>query len=89
MVEKFGVSAYPRNVGGTGKTTQEKLRSGIGGLLDEGLQLVGAVTNHFVKIEGISDKGLVVDDPGGYKRLNKTIPWSEASGYLHRVYVVG
>ena len=89
VVEKFGVSAYPRYVGGTGKTTQEKLRSGIGGLLDSGVQLVGSTGHHFVKVEGISDKGIVVDDPGGIKRLNKTIPWDEADTYLKRVYVVG
>ena len=89
VVEKFGVSAYSRNVGGTGKSTQEKLRSGIGGLLDSGVQMVGSVGGHFVKVEGISDKGIVVDDPGGTKRLNKTVPWDEADTYLKRVFVVG
>lgn len=60
-------------------------------LLGSGKQVIVNLHNHFVKLQAISLENIIVHDPGGIERDNKTVSWEDARtlGYFKRYTVVG
>jgi hypothetical protein len=46
--------------------------------LDAGHQVVGHMYNHYFRIEAVTSEGVVIDDPGSWKRRSHLMTWEEA-----------
>jgi hypothetical protein len=60
-------------------------------VLAEGKQVIVSQHNHFVRLEAIDDREIVIDDPGWRTRKNQRLTWAEARaiGLFLRYMVVG
>ena len=47
-------------------------------LLGKGKQVIVVLSGHFVKLQSVTEAGVVVQDPGGLARANRLAPWAEA-----------
>jgi len=59
--------------------------------LDRGRQVVNLMTNHFVRMESVTEEGMVADDPGGSQRKDRPVSWEEgrAMAFFHRYLILG
>lgn len=85
----FGVGAWIRSgLGGSGKTLRARYDEALGGVLDSGHQVLMLTPGHYVRLEAITDKGLIVDDPGRHAKKNLLKPWKDASGYAIKMMIL-
>jgi hypothetical protein len=90
LARRFGVSAYVRaGLGSDDPDVKRRYLEAIGGMLDGGLQLVCSNGEHFVRIEAVTDDGLIVDDPAGFGKKNMKVPWAKLGGYVKTLMVFG
>jgi hypothetical protein len=54
------------------------VQEGLGKHLDAGHQIVGHVHSHFIRVEGVEEKGVRIDDPGSHKRHDYMLEWRES-----------
>jgi hypothetical protein len=85
---RFGVNAWVINgLGGSGRL-RDRYQATYGAELDRGHQVVLLTPGHYVRLQSVTEDGLVVDDPGRTSKKDKAIPWSEASGYALKGLIV-
>jgi hypothetical protein len=54
------------------------VEEGLGKHLDAGHQIVGHVHSHFIRVEGVEDEGVLIDDPGSHARHDFLLKWRES-----------
>ncbi len=90
LARRFGVSAYVRSGLGSGDPDiRHRYVEAIGGMLDQGLQLVASNGDHFVRIESVTAEGLTVDDPAQWYKRNTRVPWKDLEDYVKTLMVFG
>jgi hypothetical protein len=52
-----------------------KVKESLSAHLDQGHQIVGHVHNHFIRVEGVTDKGVSIDDPGNQETHDDVVEW--------------
>lgn len=59
--------------------------------LDRGRQVINNMTKHYVRVESVTDDGMVSDDPGGSQRKDRPVSWEEgrAMAFFHDYLVLG
>lgn len=69
-------------------TQKEKFQQGLGPHLDAGNQVIISTGGHFVRLQSITEEGLIIDDPGRAKKKNMVLSWAETKGYFKRGLVI-
>jgi hypothetical protein len=54
------------------------VQEGLGKHLDAGHQIVGHVHSHFIRVEAVDDRGVLIDDPGSHARHDYLLTWRES-----------
>lgn len=88
VAEQFGVSTSIESSLQAGKTRQEKYEQTFGPALDAGKQIVLLTPGHFVRLQAITEDGLIVDDPGQYSKKNLLKPWNDTKGYFKKALIM-
>lgn len=59
--------------------------------LDRGRQVINNMTRHFVRVESVTDDGMISDDPGGSQRKDRSVSWEEgrAMAFFHDYLILG
>lgn len=59
--------------------------------LDRGRQVINNMTKHYVRVESITEDGMISDDPGGAQRKDRWVTWEEgrAMAYFHDYLILG
>jgi len=80
---KFGCNAWLRYGAGSekGKSKAQMWQETFGAELDAGRQVIIMLPSHFMRLQAVTEEGLIVDDPATGTKKNKPMPFSEATTY--------
>lgn len=73
------------------KVYQASVLGPVGEALDEGKQVIVSEWQHFVRLEGLDETNVKLDDPGSYEKKDQKLTWPEAReiGCFHRWVLLG
>jgi len=80
---KFGVNAWLRYGAGSekGKSKGQVWQETLGAELDAGHQVVILLPGHFVRLQAVTEEGLIVDDPAKGTKKDRPMDFKEVTSY--------